>query len=238
MERHITTLFAPKPLTGGSCLRFGLLLFLVAATGCHSQPKVILTDLPRDSAIGTFATPAPVNTTEVKPPPKHNDMVVVNVPAGWVPAVNERPWRWIVLHHSATHGGSAAIFDHAHRKRGWDELGYHFVITNGRNGPDGQVQIGSRWPKQKWGAHCGKTPGNAYNNYGIGICLVGHYSKKLPSARQLASLKKLLLFLMDRYKITPARVIGHRDAPNTATKCPGETLHRYINNVLRPELAR
>ena len=233
MRKFVAAAFLRKPYSAalGLCVS----VFLVA--GCQTQPKVILTDLPRHSAVQTFATPLSANTTDVKPPPA-NDNVVVNVSVGWVPAVNERPWRWIVLHHSATDGGSAAIFDHAHRKRGWDELGYHFVITNGRNGPDGQVQIGSRWPKQKWGAHCGGTPNNAYNNYGIGICLVGKCSKKLPSPRQLASLKKLLRFLMDRYKITPARVIGHRDAPNTATKCPGDALHRYLNNVLRPELAR
>ena len=237
MSKTIMVLPGAKPSV--NVLRIlGLSILALAVAGCNTPPKVVLADLPRDSAIATFSAPAPVKTVTVKPPVKPDKRVTVNVPHGWIPTVNERPWRWIVLHHSATDGGSAAIFDRAHRKRGWDELGYHFVITNGRHGPDGQVQIGSRWPKQKWGAHCGKTPNNAYNNYGIGICLVGKCSKKLPSARQLASLKKLLRFLMKRYKIAPADVIGHRDAPNTATKCPGDTMHRYLNNTLRPELAR
>ncbi len=238
MSETITKLSGARPSV--NVLRIlGLSILALAVTGCNTPPKVVIADLPRDSAIETFSAPVKiVPVRPVKPPVKPDKPVVVNVPRGWIPPVNERPWRWIVLHHSATDGGSAAIFDKAHRKRGWDELGYHFVITNGRHGPDGQVQIGSRWPKQKWGAHCGKTPNNAYNNYGIGICLVGHYSRKLPSTRQLASLKKLLRFLTKRYKIAPSDVIGHRDAPNTATKCPGDAMHRYLNNTLRPELAR
>ena len=130
------------------------------------------------------------------------------------------------------------MFDRAHRARGWDELGYHFVIDNGHGGSDGRVEVGSRWIKQKWGAHCGGTPNNEYNNYGIGICLVGNFSKKLPSARQLRSLKKLLIFLMQRYNIPPSNVIGHRDAPGATTACPGDALYRYLNTVLRPELSK
>ncbi len=231
---------AMRSLTGSSRLYCVLTLLFLAAAGCSNQPRTILTDLPRHSAIQSFPlrpdTVSPVNP--VSPPREHVAAPLVTVPSEWVPAVNERPWRWIVIHHSATDKGSAAIFDLSHRNRGWDELGYHFVIDNGRGGADGLVEIGSRWTKQKWGAHCGKTPNNEYNNYGIGICLVGDSSEKLPSAKQLAGLKKLLLVLMDRYKITPARVIGHRDAPGASTECPGDAMYYYLNNTLRPELAR
>ena len=92
-----------------------------------------------------------------------------------------------------------------------------------------KVEVGSRWRKQKWGAHC-KTPDNAYNDYGIGICVVGEYSNKLPSTAQLQSLRRLVTFLCDRYNIDPANVIGHRDAPGTRTECPGDVLRRYIQN--------
>ena len=79
---------------------------------------------------------------------------------------------------------------------------------------------------------------NEYNNYGIGICLVGDFSKTLPSKRQLRSLRKLLIFLMRRYRIPPSNVIGHRDAPGASTACPGNAFYRYLNTVLRPELSR
>ncbi len=157
------------------------------------------------------------------------------LPAGWVPAVAARQWKWIVLHHSATDSGSARVFDKMHRAKGWDELGYHFVIDNGKGGPAGRVEVGGRWAKQKWGAHC-KVPGNAYNERGIGICLVGEFGDRLPSAAQRASLRRLVEFLTDRYGIAPANVIGHREAPGTNTQCPGNVMQRYVGLTLRPHL--
>jgi len=162
--------------------------------------------------------------------------------AGPGPASPARPpgreWRHIVIHHSATERGSAAVFDRAHRKRGWDELGYHFVIDNGHGGPDGRIEVGSRWRSQKWGAHTGGTPGNEYNEHGIGICLVGNFQNHAPTPKQLASLRRLVGHLAAECGIPPGRIIGHRDAPNARTACPGHKLHRYIHTTLRPEVAR
>lgn len=157
--------------------------------------------------------------------------------AEWV-VRGARRWRYIVIHHSVTDGGNAETFDAAHRRRGWDELGYHFVITNGKGGRNGQVEIGSRWRSQKWGAHCGGTPNNEYNNFGIGICLVGDFTRTLPSRAQLASLRKLLLHLMRTYDIAPEDIIGHCDAPKARTECPGKAFHAYMRGRLRTELAR
>lgn len=144
-----------------------------------------------------------------------------------------RKWRYIVIHHSATDRGNAAVFGRAHRKRGWDELGYHFVIDNGKGGPDGRVETGSRWVTQKWGAHCGGTPGNEYNSHGIGICLVGRFDRSLPSPAQLAALDKLVTELAETYHIPARNIISHRDAPHARTACPGDALHSYIQAHLR-----
>ena len=114
--------------------------------------------------------------------------------AAWYPRGRRISPRWttVIIHHSATDGGGARSFDRYHRKsNGWDELGYHFVIGNGTDTPDGFVEVGSRWHKQKHGAHC-KTRGNYYNEHGIGICLVGDFTKTRRTARQLASLKRLV----------------------------------------------
>lgn len=144
-------------------------------------------------------------------------------------------WRYIVIHHSATDGGNAAVFDAAHRGRGWDELGYHFVINNGVGGADGQVEVGSRWRSQKHGAHC-RTPGNEHNEHGIGVCLVGDFSNRRPSRAQLLALRNLVGRLAERYDIPPEGVIGHSEAPQQATACPGSYLQSYIDNELRPWL--
>ena len=152
-------------------------------------------------------------------------------------ARGNRVWRYIVIHHSATDSGSAAELDKAHRRRGWDEMGYHFVITNGQGANNGYVEVGSRWKKQKWGAHCGGTPANEYNEHGIGICLIGDFTSRMPSDAQLASLKELMLYLMYNYRISPANVISHCDAPLAHTACPGELFHKYLVNNLHGELA-
>ncbi len=142
-----------------------------------------------------------------------------NNPKDWVPAAPARAWKYIVIHHSDTTTGSAARFDKFHKDKGWDELGYHFVVGNGTESRDGQVEIGPRWPKQKWGAHC-KTPDNRYNDFGIGICLVGNFDQGRPTSAQMQATTRLVAYLMKTYKISADNVIGHGDAK--ATDCPGK----------------
>ena len=144
------------------------------------------------------------------------------VPMGWVPPVAPRAWRWIIVHHSATTTGGAAAFDKMHRAKGWDELGYDFVIGNGTDTSDGLIEVGPRWTKQKIGAHA-KTPDNRFNEYGIGICLVGNFDVERPTPAQLRSLTRLVAYLMKTYQITPNNILGHRDTKST--DCPG----RYMN---------
>jgi len=130
-----------------------------------------------------------------------------------------------VIHHSATSTGGAATFDRHHRSKGWDELGYHFVIGNGTDTPDGAIEIGARWHKQKHGAHC-KTPDNYYNEHGIGICLVGDFTKGRPTAKQIASLTRLVRFLCLETGIPPQRVTTH-GAVTHKTQCPGRHFSLY-----------
>ncbi len=132
-------------------------------------------------------------------------------------------WKTIVIHHSATRAGGARTFDRFHRKKGWDELGYHFVIGNGTDTPDGFVEVGPRWHKQKHGAHC-KTPNNYYNEHGIGICLVGDFTTSPPTPRQLASLERMLRFLTTYCRIPPQRITTH-GAVTGKTQCPGGQFH-------------
>jgi N-acetyl-anhydromuramyl-L-alanine amidase AmpD len=148
-----------------------------------------------------------------------------------------RSWRYVVIHHSATAGGNAEQFDVSHRRdRGFDELGYHFVIDNGSGAPDGRVEVGPRWPKQKHGAHTGGTPNNEYNELGIGICLVGDFTWRSPSSAQLASLERLVAYLVETYGIPPENVITHRDAPGAHTECPGRLLDAYVHGQFKDTL--
>jgi N-acetylmuramoyl-L-alanine amidase len=199
-----------------------VLLACAALAGCQHQAT--------GTMVPSIFTPAPP-----QPPPPYTPPTPGAIPAAW-DVQPQREWKYIVIHHSASEKGNAAVFDAEHRARGWQCLGYDFVIDNGNGGPDGRVEVGPRWPQQIQGAHTGKTPGNAYNEVGIGICLVGDFTSHMPTAGQLASLQKLTLFLCRRYGISPSNVIGHRDAPGAHTECPGDQLHAYVHGTLRQVL--
>jgi hypothetical protein len=149
-----------------------------------------------------------------------------NVPRSWYPPSQlEKGWRAIIVHHSATDFGNAAIFDKWHKERNhWEGVGYDFVIGNGTDSSDGQVEVTFRWRKQITGAHC-KTPNNWANEDGIGICLVGNFNETRPTTRQVQSLVRLIRFLQKRYGIPNNRIYGHGTTPGArVTDCPGRNL--------------
>ncbi|MFC1765930.1 peptidoglycan recognition family protein [Planctomycetota bacterium] len=145
------------------------------------------------------------------------------VPGEWIPPRNvERSWGAIVIHHSGTPNGNAAIFDRWHREGNhWQGVGYDFVIGNGTDSPDGAVEVTFRWRQQIAGAHC-KTPDNWANQTAVGICLVGNYNETAPTPKQIASLQQLVEFLRHRYRIDSRAVYTHQHTPGArVTDCPG-----------------
>jgi hypothetical protein len=185
-------------------------------------------ELPSPNFSGPVAMQAPPRPivqpkAPIVPPQKLPQKNVASAtPREWTPPVAPRSWQAIVIHHSATPGGGAVRFDREHRIKGWDELGYDFVIGNGTDTGDGQIEVGSRWVKQKIGAHA-KTPDNWYNEHGIGICLVGNFDGDRPTAAQMHSVARLTAHLMRTYHISADHIIGHGDTK--PTECPG----RYMS---------
>ncbi|OHB56897.1 MAG: hypothetical protein A2173_00415 [Planctomycetes bacterium RBG_13_44_8b] len=149
----------------------------------------------------------------------------LSVPYAWKPSGRlEKNWKAIVIHHSATDEGCLASIDNYHRtNNGWNEIGYNFVIGNGKGSSNGTVEVTDRWRKQKVGAHCKTDYSNWANKDGIGICLVGNFDKSYPSRDQMESLSKLVRFLSKRYNIPAGRIYGHSTTPghSTQTDCPG-----------------
>lgn len=129
-------------------------------------------------------------------------------------------WSYIVSHHSAIDRGNAEIYGNYHKRRGMKNgLAYHFVIGNGKDSGDGQVEIGPRWLEQLDGGH---VHTDEINKIGIGICLVGNFEKTYPTRRQLAALYELIDYLsgiVGTRKITYA-VHKEIDGPKH-TVCPG-----------------
>ncbi|MFW5915201.1 MAG: peptidoglycan recognition family protein [Planctomycetota bacterium] len=142
----------------------------------------------------------------------------------------DRDWKYIIIHHSATEGGSAAAFARFHvYQKNWDSLGYHFVIGNGGQTGDGEIEVGKRWRQQQAGSHA-----RGYNQDGIGICVVGNFDKESPSAAQMRSLRGLILSLSRRYSISPDNVLGHEECEGAHTQCPGRSLSvRELRDWLR-----
>ena len=84
--------------------------------------------------------------------------------------------------------------------------------------PEGYIEVSPRWIKQQRGAHC-KADG--MNFKGIGICLVGNFSKHRVSVKQIESLVYLVRILKKYYDIPNRNIIGHGSVKGAATECPG-----------------
>ena len=117
----------------------------------------------------------------------------------------------IIIHCSASKEGvdiGVKEIDVLHKKRGFKEIGYHYVVRI-----NGVIEIGR--DISKVGAH---TTG--YNTGSIGICYIGGLDKtgkKIKDTRTLEqrnSLYQLVKKLMEMYPIKEVK--GHRDySPDT-----------------------
>ncbi len=129
----------------------------------------------------------------------------------------------IVIHCSATEFGGRTLFKRWHRKLGWDDVGYHFIITNAypkkkywkEKTPDfkadGRIENGR--PVELTGAHV-----RLHNENTIGICLVGD---RTFTGRQFDSLNKLVKRLSAEYGINIIK--GHYEydtAQEQGKTCP------------------
>lgn len=125
-----------------------------------------------------------------------------------------RPINEIIIHCSATACDKdfrAADIDRWHKDRGFDGIGYHFVIDL-----DGTVEVGR--PIEKAGAHC-----TGHNANSIGICYIGGLmiNGKTPydsrTNEQKIAMRALVTSLQAVYGIS--KVTGHNAYANKACPC-------------------
>jgi tetratricopeptide (TPR) repeat protein len=151
------------------------------------------------------------------------------------PEAMERPWR-ITIHHAADRNApvreaeAAArmrAYQQGHFRRGWADIGYHYVIDGAGRVWEGRSM---RWQ----GAHAGTAELNRGN---IGVCLMGNFETTKPEARQVRALKQLMSWLGDRHDIAVNRMVGHndglREVHGKGTACPGRYLQTELRRILK-----
>lgn len=139
--------------------------------------------------------------------------------------LNSQDVKYLIIHHSATSRDGTtfgAIKSYHTKTLGWEDCGYHYVITG-----EGILFYGRH--VEFVGDHC-KTPAPSMNFRSLGICLTGNFEIEKPSDAQIVTLENLLLSLSSGYKIPIANILGHREAPGAATLCPGKNLLSWLKD--------
>ena len=137
---------------------------------------------------------------------------VLNTPA----PLDHQRWQGIVIHHSGAVSGSADSIARGHEEQGLRGLGHHFVISNGRGAPDGEITVGYRWSEQLPGAHALGPDAEWYNLHTISICLVGDGDQRGFSELQLQRLVELVATLQHEFGLKPDQIVLHRDIAPTS----------------------
>jgi hypothetical protein len=145
-------------------------------------------------------------------------------PEGWLIYETELQeiYQTVIIHHAAfyeeTDLSTMEAIQQLHRaERGWADVAYHFLV-----GKTGAIYEGRDWTVR--GTHV-----ESYNTGTLGICLLGNFMVEQPTDAQLASTRRLLIWLAYRLQLT--HIAANRTF-NALTQCPGDNLFRYL-----PELA-
>jgi len=123
---------------------------------------------------------------------------------------------------SATRRVIKAIQDDHQKRRGWIDIGYHYIVDR-----DGHVWEGR--PAAVVGAHAGSAAANDAN---LGVLVLGNFDLQSPTAPQIAGLEKLLRALCRKHGIPRSRVLTHREVREAcgleSTECPGKELEAWV----------
>lgn len=127
-----------------------------------------------------------------------------------------RKIKQLILHCSGRDGGSVDTIRRTHLKRGWSDIGYHYVIHK-----NGDIHRGR--PERKAGAGV-----HGLNTNSIHICRIGRGTTPL-TCEQLSSL--VFLFKMLGLAYPESEVLGHYEcndllpkSKHTRKTCPGKAV--------------
>lgn len=137
----------------------------------------------------------------------------------------------IVIHCSATDDSmdiGRKEIDEWHKAKGWEMIGYHFVIRRSGRIEDGRLQ-------EQTGAHV-----EGYNSRSVGVCMVGgveaddkNKARSNFTPAQWATLEALVRRLRADY--STAKIVGHREL-NPHKACPSFNVQEWLFKIgLRTE---
>ena len=134
----------------------------------------------------------------------------------------------IILHCSATREGQdikAKTIKQWHKDRGFDDIGYHYVIDL-----DGTIEKGR--DEDLVGAHC-----KGHNATSIGICYVGGCDKNLKpkdtrTPEQKRSMLSLVRKLVNKYKIPVTQIWAHHDFDKHKA-CPSFDVSEFRKDYIK-----
>lgn len=131
--------------------------------------------------------------------------------------------KYLIVHHTERNNDFPAFINFRHKfLRGWDKIGYHYLIGNRRPfTKDGFLYAGRK--ENETGAHA-----FGFNEISLGICLIGNLDKSNPTLKQLQTLVTLLKSKMKQYGIPAENVLGHRELSGVVKTCPGKNLDMEI----------
>lgn len=120
-----------------------------------------------------------------------------------------RPITEIIIHHTASpRDVTLDQIDRWHRERGFNKIGYHFLI-------DGKGVVHEGRPLQEIGAHC-----RGHNLVSAGVAVTGDNTREGLGWIGAQWLGLILLVEKLQARFGPIPVLGHRDT-GAATECPG-----------------
>ena len=134
----------------------------------------------------------------------------------------------IVVHCSASAFGNADLIRKWHVDgNGWDDIGYHYVINNGR--PVSAGQYHEEWDGYLETGRKLDTPGahvRGHNSYSLGICMIGE-GAGLFTPRQTIVLADLIRLLQHTFHVSRENILGHHDL-DSSKECPGFNVQSWL----------
>ena len=138
--------------------------------------------------------------------------------------------KYLVIHCSDSDWGCEAEINRWHKDRGWDGIGYHFVICNGFPDSIHRHQFNPDWDgliqntqRTRNGVYMKGIHVQGKNSVSIGICLIGVRQFTFAQVDSLVTVIKSL-----RIEFPDAEVVGHYELDPGRRTCPNFDVKKFL----------